>query len=150
DEEWRADDERRANQEIDPGRVQLEDVLQEEERLELPGVPDNALPCRRAEEREEDELVVRIVEEALGERALGGAVLALDAEEDRRFLELQPNVDREREEDRGEQERDAPAPRREGLLRELEAADEDDGEREEEAERCGGLDPARVVSAPLV
>ena len=49
-----------------PGQV--ERLLQEGQRVELPGVPDHALPGRRAEQREQHELQVAPVAEALLDR----------------------------------------------------------------------------------
>ena len=75
---------------------------------------------------------------------LPSAFIAL---EDRRLLQLQPDVDGEREQDERDQERNPPAPALERVGRHLDAAEADDDQREEEAERRRRLDPARVVAA---
>src|SRR5262249_2469318 len=137
-------------EQVDLGVLELERRADEEEGPELAGVPDDALSRRRAEQREKDVLVVRIAEETVGERLLRAAVLLLHAAKDRRLLQLQADVDREDEQDDGQDERDAPAPGREGVLEPDLTAQVDDDEREQEAERRGGLDPARVVAAPVV
>jgi hypothetical protein len=116
----------------------------------LARVPDDALPCRRAEQRERDELVVRILQERLAQRTLARAVLGFHLEKDRRLVELEADVDARCEQQRGEPERDPPAPRREVLLRHLPAAKADHEQGQEEAECRSRLDPARDVASALV
>ncbi len=146
-EERRADDECRGDQQVSGLEVELQRVLQEEERVELARVPDDALAGRRAEQRDQHDAGVAPLPEALGQRRARELALGLHFGEHRRLLQAQPDVDRDREQHDGDQERDTPAPGLERLLAEAEAAGEDDGEREEEPERRRGLDPARVVAA---
>ena len=65
-------------------------------------------------------------------------------------MQLQPDVHREDEQDDRYPERHSPAPLGEGLGVHVGAAQVDDDERQEEAERRGRLDEARVVTAPVV
>ena len=143
------DEERRAQQQGEPDHrvrrkpVDLEGDREEEERVELARVPHHALARGGAQERQQHVLVVRIVQEALGERRLGPAALGLHPLEYRRLVQLQPDVDREDQQDERHQERNAPAPVGEilGAHHAAEAADADHRERQEESQRGRGLDP---------
>ena len=68
DEERRADEEREPDQRVGRDEFELQVDLQEEQRVELARVPDDALSGGGPEEREKDVLVVRIPEEAVLER----------------------------------------------------------------------------------
>ena len=70
DEERRADQQRDSDQRVRRDVVQLQRDDEEEQRVELSRVPHHALPGGRAEQREQHELVVRVLEEAVGERAI--------------------------------------------------------------------------------
>src|SRR5205814_6416736 len=61
---------------------------------------------------------------------------------DRRLVELEPDINREDQQEDGNQKRDAPAPVQEGGGIHVFAAKSDDYEREQEPERGGSLDPA--------
>ena len=113
--------------------VELERDGEEEQRVELARVPDHALAGGGAEQREQHVLVVRIVEEALGQRRLRALALCLHLLEDRRLVQLEPDVDREHQQDERDQERNAPAPFGEHLGVHVDAAEPDHEQREEEA-----------------
>ena len=74
----------------------------------------------------------------------------LDLLEDRRLAELQADPDRDRDQQERHQERYAPPICVEGLSAEIGAAADDHGERDHDAERRRGLQPAGVVAAILV
>ena len=59
-----------ADQRVGDEVVELERDLQEEQRVELAGVPDHALAGGGAEQREQHVLVVGVAQEALGQRRL--------------------------------------------------------------------------------
>src|SRR6185437_6296897 len=121
--------------------------LEEEERVELPAIPDHGLPRSRTEQREEHETQSRLVREGFLERRARELTPGLDVEERGRFLQLEANVERDRDQHDREQERNAPSVRREGVAKEP-AAREDHEQRQEQAERRRRLNPARVASAP--
>ena len=90
--------------------VELERDLKKEQRVELARVPDHALAGRGAEQREQHELAVASSWRSFGERRLGGLAFALDLLEHRRLFQLEPDVDREDQQEQRNPERDAPAP----------------------------------------
>src|SRR5262249_56996576 len=114
-EERRAENQRQANQEVRRDEVELQVDEDEEQRVELAGVPDDALPCRRTQQRQRHVLVVRILEEAVLQRRLAAFALRFHPAEQRRLVELQPDIDRHQEQRDREPERNAPAPTGEGL-----------------------------------
>jgi hypothetical protein len=132
-----------------PINIELQRDGEEEQGIELSGVPDDALAGGGAEQRQQDEAVVRVAQEAVGQGRLRALTLGLHLGEDRRFVQLEPDVDREHQQDQRDQERNAPAPIGEGLGVHLGAAERDDRERQEEAQGRGGLDPARGVAATV-
>jgi hypothetical protein len=146
DEERRAEHQRGRDDEVRLARGHVQDLLEEEQRVELAAVPDDGLACRRTEQQREHEAQVPRIAEGVGERGLRQRDLLLQLAEHRRFLQLQADVHRDREQHRREQERDAPAPLIE-CVAERHAAAEDHEQREEGAERRGRLDPARVPAA---
>src|SRR5437879_1760871 len=95
DEERRPDDERQRDQQIGCFVTDLERDNQKEQRVELPRIPDDALTGGGSDEREQDDLQVAPIGEALRERRFGRLTLALDLLENRRFLKPQPDVDGE-------------------------------------------------------
>ena len=124
--------------------------MQEEQRVELAGVPDHALTRDEAEQGDQRELGVPPLAEGLGQRRLGGLAFVLHLLEGRRFGELQTDPDGDAEQQDRDQERDAPAPFGEGRLAGEAACRQDDEQRQEQAQRRGGLDPARIEAAPAV
>src|SRR5207248_4237297 len=147
EEERRAEEQRDADEEIGGDEVELQITLDEEERVELSRVPDHALAGGGTEERQQHELVVRIGEEAIAQGLLGALPLRLEPLEDRRLLQLEPDVDGDQEQRDGNEERKSPAPIPEVGGGHVDAADEDDDEREEHADRSRRLDPGRRISA---
>ena len=68
DEERRADQERHGDKQVGQLEIDFEGVLKKEEQcVELARVPDHALPGRRAEQRQQHDLEVAPVAEALRE-----------------------------------------------------------------------------------
>src|SRR6185295_5966141 len=110
DEEAGTEQQRPGDQEVGGVTVDLKDRLQEEQRVELAGVPDHALAHHAADQGNEDELGVAPVGEGFGQRGLGALTLVLHLLEDRRFVQFQPDDDGHAEQDNRQQERDAPAP----------------------------------------
>src|SRR5262249_20900947 len=74
-EKWRADQERKADERVRWNEVELEIDQQEEQGVELPRVPHHALSSGRAQQRQGDVLVVRVLEEAVDERSLRALAL---------------------------------------------------------------------------
>jgi hypothetical protein len=109
DEEGHADRERDRNQDLRRDRGHLQRLRQEEQGVELAAIPDDGFTGGGAEEREDGDLQVGPLTEGLGQRTLGSSALRLHAQEDRRFVELEPYPDRYDQQDGREQERNAPA-----------------------------------------
>ncbi len=139
-----------ADQRIGRQVVDLERDGEEEQGVELPRVPHHALPGRGTQQRQQHVLVVGVLQEAVGQRRLGAATFRLHALEHRQFIELEPDVDGEGQQDQRDQERNAPRPLGEGLGVDPDAAGADDQQGQEEAQRCRGLDPARGIAAAAV
>ena len=150
EEERRADDEREPDQLIGVHEVELEVDEEEEQRVELAGVPDHALAGGGAEERERDVLVVRILEEAVADGRRGALAGGLHALKDRRFVQLEADVDGDRQERHRAPEGDPPAPVGEGGGFLQDAADADHHQGQQHADGGGGLDPAGGVAALVV
>src|SRR4029077_14815710 len=115
-------------------------------------IPDHALTRGQAEEHEGDGADLPATEALFGPRGgvLGRVTTSLEPREERRLLETHPDVDRDREQDRRDEERVAPAGAREVGWGHARPEDEDDCEREEEPDGRGGLDPRRVEAPPVV
>ncbi len=150
DEEGRPQEQRRRHQDVRGAGVDLERLREEEEGVELAGVPDDRLTRGEPEEREQDDLEVPPLGERLAERRLRPRPLGLHRLEDRRLVELEPDPDRDPEQQERDEEWDAPPPRLEGFSTERHAATEDDEEGEEEPHRRRRLDPRGVGAALTV
>src|SRR5690606_8517835 len=127
--------------------VHLQHLGEEEERIELARVPDDGLTGGEAKQRDQHQLHVAPLAEAFLERRLGERALLLHLLEKRGLIELEPDPDRNAEQDDGKQEGNAPAPVLEAFLVHHQAAAKNDKKREEETERCRCLDPCRIGTA---
>jgi hypothetical protein len=67
--------------------------------------------------------------------------------EDWRFIQAEPDIDGEYQEDDRDQERNAPAPFRERLCVHRFTAEDNDYERKREPDGCGRLNPACCIAA---
>ncbi|MCY1356333.1 hypothetical protein D9M69_427800 [compost metagenome] len=146
DKERRADHQCAGDQQVGRLGIDLEHLRQEEQRVELAGVPDHGLAGGQAEQGQDHDLQVAPLRERFGQRSLGGLALGLHALECRRFIHRQPDVHRHPQQQDRQQEGDAPAPgfeRRAGQL----AAQQDHDQRQEQAQRRSGLDPRGVRPA---
>ncbi len=146
-EERRRDQQRRGHRELGAGRVDLQRLLEEQQRIELAAVPHDRLAGGGAKQREQHDLEIRPLSERLGEWRLRQLARGLDLLELRRLLQLHADVHGDQQQHRRQQERNAPAPGIELLGPQRQAAAENDQQREEEAQRRRGLDPARVEAA---
>ena len=128
--------------------VELGDCPEVVQGPELAAVPDHAL----AEHNDSGDQHVFDVfaEEGFLPRILCHRAFRLDLLEDRRFLEVHPDVIGDPHQQEGEQERNAPAPGVEGIIAEIGTRDDDDDERQHDTERRRGLQPAGIVAAALV
>ena len=147
DEEGRRQRQRDRDQDVGGGAVDPQRFLEEEQRVELAGIPDHRLAGDGAEQGDQDDLEVGPARERLGQRRLRALALLLHLPEDRALLELQPDPQRDGEEQDRDQERDPPAPGGEFLLAQPGADRDDDEQGREQAERRGGLDEAGVEAA---
>src|ERR1700758_4095746 len=147
DEAGRAERERNHDHDLRGGAGYLEGLGQEEQRVELSAVPHHGFAGGGAEQREDRDLGVTPFGEGLAQRPLRGFAFVLHLLEDRGLVKAQANPDRNREQDTGEQERNAPTPIAERTFAHRVADAENEQEREEQAERCRGLDPGGVVAA---
>src|SRR5262249_25759966 len=86
DEEEGADDEGNADQKVGIDVIELEVDQQEEQRVELPGVPDHSLSGSGTKQRERHVLVVWVLQKAVFEGRLRTFALRLHPPEDRRLV----------------------------------------------------------------
>ena len=129
-------------------RVHLGNLLQEVQRPELTAVPDHALPDQH--DGGDPDIFDVGTEEGLLPGVPGHLAFGLDLLEDRRLLQLEPDIDCDGHQQEGHQERDAPGPLVEDLIAEIGARRNDHGQRHHDPERRGGLKPAGVVAAAFV
>ena len=94
--------------------VDFQNSLQIEERVELSGVPHDALSRRRAEERNQHPLQVVPLRKRIRERSGGGHTRRLDLRENRRLLHFQPDIQGNGDQDDRGQEGNSPSPIAEG------------------------------------
>ena len=151
----------------DVGRelIDLQDALQEEQRVELAGVPNHGLTGGKAEQGQQRPLGVLPLTEGFRERRLGVGALLLHLLEGWALLHLQADPDRDGEQHHRDEERNAPAPDLEGRQRgrgpvrvghrgrrigavHVALRREDDDQREQQAERRGGLNEGGIEAAP--
>ena len=147
DEERRRQRQRDRDQDVGGRAIHLQRLFEEEQRVELPGIPDHRLPRDRAEQRDQHPFEIAPARESLGQRRLGRRPLVLHLLEYGAFGQLQPDPQRHREQQDRDQERHAPAPGGEGLLAHHGAQSDHDEQSREQPHRRGGLDPAGVEPA---
>ena len=150
DEEAGAEKQRNRDHDVDRLRVDLEHVLQEEQGVELTGIPHHGLAGGEAEQREQRDPGILPLAEGFGQRRLRALALFLHPLESRRFVEGQANPDRNAQKYEGKQERNAPSPVGEILFGQHVLDDQDDDKRQEQAERGRRLDPRRVIATLVV
>ncbi len=146
DKKWRTDQQRTGNQQVGCLRVDLERLQQEEQRVELPGVPDDGLAGGTAEQRHDHYLEVLPAGEGFSQRRLGGLAFGLHLQEHRRLAELQADVDRDDQQQDRQQEGNPPAPGLKCFVAADCTAGQDHQERKEQAEGGGGLYPRGEVA----
>ena len=98
------------DQDLCGDRRHFQRLRQEEQRIELPAVPDHGFAGGGTEQREDRDLGIRPIAESFRQRRLEPLPSAFMRLEHRGFIQLEPDPDRHREQDCGEQERNAPAP----------------------------------------
>ena len=148
DEEAGAEQQRPGDQQVGGVAVDLEDRLQEEQRVELAGVPDHGLARHAAEQRQDDDLDVA---SSWPKASVSGAFELLPSsfifwKTGDSFRRSRIQTEMPSSEDR-DQERNAPAPGGEVGFAERGAGDQDHEQRQEQAERRRGLDPRGVGAA---
>ena len=139
--------ERRADQQVRVLVVELQRRRQEIERIKLAGVPHDALPRRRTEQRHQHQLRIAPARETFRQRRLRRFPLGLHLGEHRRFLELEPDVDRDRQQQNRHEERHSPAPRPKTLGGHRVPGQVNHREGKKESQRGRELDPAREQPA---
>ncbi len=148
DKERRADQQRNSDQCVRRCKVfEAKCILEEEQGMKLPGIPDHTLTGSRAEQREPDILCVWVGQETIPQRRSRSFPLRLHFHKDRRFLEFQPDVNRDPEQDHRKEERDSPAPGLESFSRQRKPASHDDSERKKQTQGGCGLNPACIQAA---
>ena len=150
DEERRGEDDRRPDHEVGVQVAEAQDVLHEEQRLELALVPHDSLTGGHAQQREQDQLAIGRVAEALAPRRGRRLALGLEPREQRRFLKAQTDDEREHDQDGRQDEGDAPAVLTEGRITHRHPEDRDDGQGQQQSDGRSGLDPAGVLAALMV
>ena len=148
DEERRGDNQCRSHHELRARRIDLQRLLEEQQSVELAAIPYDGLAGGGPEQGQQHDLEIPPLCERLGQRRLRQLARGFHLLEYRRFLQLQPDVHGDHEQDGRQQERHAPALVFEVPVGHERAARENDEQREEEAQRGRCLDPARVEAAP--
>src|ERR1700722_17571572 len=115
DEEGRPDDQRDQNQQIGLHVTQLQRDGEKQKRVELARIPHYAHAGGGPKQRQQHIFVVRILEEALGQRRLRAFALLIHYLENGRLIQLESNMNRESQENDRHDEWDAPTPLRKGL-----------------------------------
>src|SRR4051812_29938979 len=110
DEAGRADQERDGDHDLGVDGGHFQRLRQEEQRGELAAVPDHGFARSGAEQRQGGDLGIGPVAERVRQWPRRVLAFGLHAQEDRRFIELEPDPDRYREQNRRQQERDTPSP----------------------------------------
>ena len=151
DEKRRADQQRGGDHQVGRGRVDLERLRQEKQRIELAAVPHHGLAGRSTQQRQHHDLGIAQPSERLRQRRLGGASGLLHPREGGRFVQAQPDPHRDDQQEKRQQERQPPpAAVGERVFPDPGAGAQDHQQRHEKAHRGGGLDPGREVAAPAV
>ena len=117
-------------------------MLQEEQRVELRQVPDDALAGQDADENDEDGFQIGGAGEGFAQRRFGDAAFVADLLEQWRFIELQADPQRDHQQHSGQQERHAPAPVREGALAGYVLHNNNDAQRKDQPDGRRKLNPA--------
>ena len=149
-EERCADQQRNRDQDVGGVGVNLQRLRQEEECVELTRVPDHSLASRQAEERQQHDLQVAPFAERLLDRCLGSFAFFLHAFEGGRFVQLQTDPHRNTQQYHRNQERNAPAPGFECFFADAGTHTQNHQQRQEQTQRCRGLNPAGVGAALAV
>ncbi len=134
-------------QNVGRGAVDTQHALQEKQRVELSRVPDHRLPHDRAEQCDQNDLQIAPPAESFRERGFGGRARLLHVDENRAFVELHANPERDDQQQQGDQERNAPSPALECVFPDCRPRTDYDQQRGEQSERGGGLNPTRVQAA---
>ncbi len=146
-EEGRGQDQGRPDQDVGRIGIDMQQVLQEEQRVKLTAIPDDALTGDQAKQGQQHDLQVFPLQEGLGEWRLGQAAFVLHRLENRAFIELHANPHRHQQQDDREQERHAPAPGLESFFADFHARDSNQYERQQQPEGRRRLDPRRHEAA---
>ena len=147
DEEPGAEHQRPCDQQVGGIAVDLQNRLQEEQRVELTGIPDHALTHGAADQRQDDDLGIAPVGERFGQRCFRALALVFHLLKHGRFIEAQPDPDRDCQQHDGYEEWDTPAPSREIGFADSSAGKQDHQQREEQAQRGSGLNERSVIAA---
>src|SRR5256886_11780838 len=147
DERRRGEQQRRTRDEGGVQHVGLLHLLDEIQRPELAAVPHYSLADHH--DARDEHVSDVLTPERFAPRIARRLPLGLDGLEDRRLLQLQSDIDGDRDHEQREQERDAPSPRVERFGPQQLTRGDDDEQGHDDSERRRGLQPAGVV-APLL
>ena len=103
-------DQRPSHHHVGRKAVDLDDVLHEEQSVELAGVPNHSLTRHQTQQSDQGDLAVFPVAKGFTQRRLGGAAFFLHLFEGRAFVHLQADVQGNRQQEDGANERNTPAP----------------------------------------
>ena len=125
-------------------------ILEIEQRVELPGVPHHPLPGSGAEQRNQHALQIGPLRERFGQWPSRGHARCLDVLEDGRLAHPQPDVERDPHERNRDDEWQAPSPGAERLAAHAVLHHQDHHQRQKQPEGRRDLDEAGVEAAPAI
>ena len=105
-----AKDKRPRDQNVGGKEINLDHVLNEKQRVELPRIPDHRLPRRQPKQRDQGDFAVLPVAKRLAQRRFGCGTFVFHLFERRRLVHLQPDIQRNRQQNSRPQKRYPPAP----------------------------------------
>jgi hypothetical protein len=150
DEEWGADGKRYGDHDVRRRAVEPHRFFEEEEGVELPGVPDDRLPGDRPEQLDEDHPQVRPAGKGFAKWGFRRRAGRLHLLVNRALVELETDPQRDAEQEDGGEEGQPPAIVDEGRFADRGPQADDDQKGGEQPQSRRRLDPAGVEAAAVV
>ena len=144
DEERRANDQRDCHHDVGGRTVHLQGLRQEEQGVELTGVPDHGLTSGQADQGQDHDFEVFPLAKGLAQRRFGRLAFGLHFCESGRLVHGQTDVHRHAQQQNRHDERNAPAPICKGVFADGSTGAQNHHQAQEQAQGSGGLDPGGI------